>query len=121
MSASGDREPIGRLFGMTIDVHDLEVARDFWRAALGLEVEIENDEWVLFKPQPGCTDLSLQKVTESKGKKNRAHPDFRLADYPGGARLLEQLGAQTVREVIGVDNQWHIMLDPDGNEFCAIK
>lgn len=121
MNASGDREPIGRLLGVTIDVHDLELARGFWMAALGLEVEVENDDWVLFKPQPGCANLSLQKVSEVKENKNRAHLDIRLAEYPDGVRLLEELGAQSVREVIGVDNQWHIMLDPDGNEFCAIK
>lgn len=122
MSATGDYEPIAQIVGVTIDVHDLGIARSFWKAALGAEIEDESDKWVLFAPQPGCADLSLQKVPEGKEKKNRAHPDLKLTDYETGVKRLIELGAQSVREVTSTNgNQWHIMLDPDGNEFCAIR
>ncbi len=122
MSTSGDQEPIARLTGISIDVHDLEIERAFWQAALGTAISDESDKWVLFDPQPGCAGLSLQKVPEWKVKKNRAHPDLKLAGYENGVRRLEELGARRVREVIGANNlRWHIMLDPDGNEFCAIE
>ncbi len=114
--------PIARITGITIDVLDLAAARAFWKAVLGAEIEDENDVWVIFEPQPGCAALSLQKVPEAKEKKNRSHPDLKITDFESGIRRLEELGATKVQEVKSPNgNHWFVMLDPDGNEFCAIK
>ncbi|MER7049345.1 VOC family protein [Streptomyces jumonjinensis] len=66
--------------------------------------------------------LLFQDVPESKTVKNRLHIDVH-AESEGLDHLvarLESLGATRVREVDrGPAGHWWIMLDPEGNEFCA--
>ena len=66
--------------------------------------------------------LLFQDVPEGKSGKNRLHIDVHSA--PGGLDdlvvRLEKLGATRVREVDqGPAGHWWVMLDPEGNEFCA--
>lgn len=66
--------------------------------------------------------LLFQDVPERKSVKNRLHID--VHGEPGGlAELvarLESLGGTRVREVDqGPAGHWWVMLDPEGNEFCA--
>lgn len=66
--------------------------------------------------------LLFQDVPEGKTAKNRLHLDVHAG--PVGleelVRRLESLGATPVREVDkGPAGHWWVMLDPEGNEFCA--
>ncbi len=66
--------------------------------------------------------LLFQDVPEDKTAKNRLHLDVHAG--PSGLNelvaRLETLGATRVREVEkGPAGHWWIMLDPEGNEFCA--
>jgi hypothetical protein len=66
--------------------------------------------------------LLFQEVPEGKSGKNRLHID--VHSQPGGLNRLvarlERLGAVRVREVNqGPAGHWWVMLDPEGNEFCA--
>ena len=66
--------------------------------------------------------ILFQNVPEGKTAKNRLHLDIH-----GGAggldelvARLESLGATRVREVNnGPAGHWWVMMDPEGNEFCA--
>ena len=120
MGASAGSAGIGRIAEVTIDVSDLAVAREFWRAVLGVGIAEENSDWVLFENGTGGAGLSLQRVDEPKIGKSRSHVDVVLDDYEGGLQRLVGLGATAVRDVTGGGRRWWIMLDPDGNEFCAI-
>lgn len=121
MTNSETRVPIAQLFGITIDVHDLDLEKNFWQAVLGTGITAQNEEWILFEPQPGQAGFSLQKVAEGKSIKNRAHPDLKMADFVDGVRKLKALGAKEVQRVCSGDLEWVVMIDPEGNEFCAIK
>jgi hypothetical protein len=66
--------------------------------------------------------LLFQDVPEAKSGKNRLHID--IHSEPGGfdrlVARLEGLGATRVREFDkGPAGHWWVMLDPEGNEFCA--
>jgi len=66
--------------------------------------------------------LLFQNVPEGKVGKNRLHVDIH-GEHGGLDELvarLEGLGATRVREVDnGPAGHWWVMLDPEGNEFCA--
>lgn len=120
MADPENHRPIAQLAGITIDVSDLELEKEFWRTVLATEITDESDKWVIFKAQPGCAGLSLQQVPEGKTIKNRAHPDLKMADFDQGIRRLEELGAKVIRPVSSGNLRWVIMADPEGNEFCAV-
>lgn len=66
--------------------------------------------------------LLFQDVPEGKSVKNRLHID--VHSEPDGldqlVARLEELGATRVREYDqGPAGHWWLMLDPEGNEFCA--
>ncbi|MBB5938093.1 VOC family protein [Streptomyces zagrosensis] len=64
--------------------------------------------------------LLFQRVSEPKTTKNRLHLD--LHPTPGEREneiaRLEKLGASAQRRVVSAGSEWHIMTDPEGNEFC---
>jgi hypothetical protein len=69
--------------------------------------------------------MLFQNVPEDKTAKNRVHLDIDHAhgDPEKLTALVERLtalGATAVREVDeGPAGRWWVMLDPEGNEFCA--
>ncbi len=66
--------------------------------------------------------ILFQEVPESKQGKNRLHLDVHAGDMSLDAHVarLEALGATRVTEVDqGAAGHWWVLVDPEGNEFCA--
>ena len=115
-----DRDaPIARVVGVTLDVNDLELEKTFWGAALGVGIKSEVEGWAAFEVLPGFL-LDLQRVPEGKIAKNRFHFDMRVQGGIEGVRRLQDLGASIVEHREYGDNEWYVMADPEGNEFCAV-
>ncbi len=93
MSEAKANEPIALLGSTAIDVNDLELEKKFWQAVLGVEIAAEPGDYVFFKPQPGRSGLTLQKVPEGKTIKNCVHLDLEVSDLDEAIRQLEELGA----------------------------
>jgi Glyoxalase-like domain len=113
--------------------HPASLAR-FWAAALGWTVrpyDTDDLEWLAAQgltpetdisvcvdpPEPGFPTLWFNEVPEPKVGKVRIHLDVNVADATGFERLIE-LGATIVDPHPG-GNDWTVMADPEGNEFCA--
>ncbi len=111
--------PVIQVHGVTLDVNDLELEKEFWSAALGLEIYSEVEGWTGFQIAPGII-LDLQRVPEKKTGKNRSHLDVRVRNGDAGIRRLEALGAAIVEHISHGENEWYVMADPEGNEFCAV-
>jgi len=74
----------------------------------------EDDPTVLVEPSSGNSPrLWFQKVPESKVAKNRVHLDLTSADVGAEVARLAGLGAR----VLGDQERWVTMADPEGNEF----
>ncbi|MBD0292647.1 MAG: VOC family protein [Jiangellaceae bacterium] len=104
----------GRLYEVVVDCADPFQQAEWWGRVLGLDVEKG--------PRSASLDgrgtlpfdyLCLVPVPEPKAAKNRVHWDVDTADVASlvaaGARIL-----RTPDDIF-----WHIMADPEGNEFCA--
>ena len=99
---------------LCIDVADPGVAGTFWAAALGWRLEMHDDGDAHLRDDDGRIQVWLNRVPEPKTVKNRIHIDVTTTDV----QLLVDAGARLLRardEEIG----WHVLADPDGNEFCA--
>lgn len=105
---------------LTLDCSDLDRMTTFWRDAAGLVVErVIEGRYVALSGQ-GIA-LTLQRVDEPKTVKNRMHLDLLVDDLDQEMRRMESLGAtrltNTARREFG--QTWHVLADPEGNEFCV--
>lgn len=73
--------------------------------------------------QRGGVELLLQQVPEAKTGKNRLHLDLRTPHLDPEVQRLKDLGAAvlTSTPLVEHDWQWHVLTDPDGNEFCVLQ
>jgi catechol 2,3-dioxygenase-like lactoylglutathione lyase family enzyme len=99
---------------------DAEPITRWWAEVLGGEVRRdEGDDWA-YVTQPEGAPFELWvfcPVPEPKAAKNRFHLDFRAARRDAVEHLVAR-GAAVLREP---DDEigWHVLADPDGNEFCV--
>ena len=112
----------GMRIELTLDCVDLDATAAFWQAALGYAREdtIEGRYVTLSGDGPS---LTLQRVPEPKRGKNRMHVDLLVDDFDAEVTRLHALGATAVtpgpREEFG--QQWFVLADPEGNEFCVAE
>jgi predicted enzyme related to lactoylglutathione lyase len=67
--------------------------------------------------------LLLQRVDDPKTSKNRLHLDLRAADFERELDRVLAAGARRMNEEPLAEHgwTWHVLADPDGNEFCLIQ
>lgn len=107
---------LARWQDLCIDAVDADRAVQFWAPALGLTAHPHGRPGVirLAGETPGRT-VWVNTVPETKTVKNRVHLDLRVP-----LEELVALGATVLREPVG-DDQWHVLLDPEGNELCVFS
>jgi hypothetical protein len=107
----------GRLYEVVVDCADPYAQADWWAGVFGLVPEreprthhaaLEGGDALPFDY------LCFVPVPEPKVTKNRIHWDVVTADIPA----LVAKGARVLREPDS-EISWHVLADPEGNEFCA--
>ena len=110
---------------LTFDCADPKTMVAFWSAALGYELENEDEDEdgaYLSDPSGRGWSLYFQIVPEGKSVKNRLHLDLRPSDSMAAeVERMEALGASEHRFVEEGGSFWTVMLDPEGNEFCVLR
>jgi predicted enzyme related to lactoylglutathione lyase len=110
---------------VVIDCFDLDRSAQFWTAVLGYTARSAGPgTYRGLTPESGTgIDLLLQRVPDAKGEKNRLHLDLRTPDLDAEVRRVLGLGATLLtRQPVAEDGWlWHILADPDGNEFCVLQ
>ena len=116
--------PHGELL-IVIDCADLDRSAAFWSAVLGYTASpAATGPYRSLEPESGAgIDVLLQRVPDVKGEKNRLHLDLRTPDLVAEVRRVLGLGATLLTsEPVTEDGwAWHILGDPDGNEFCVLQ
>lgn len=109
-----DPVPDYRLYELVVDCADAATLAAWWARVFAATHNSESTEHsvegIVGMPFDG---LVFDDVPEPKTVKNRVHWDVNAdpADLiAAGATLLRAKGA---------DTRWHVMADPEGNEFCA--
>jgi predicted enzyme related to lactoylglutathione lyase len=121
--------PNGELV-IVIDCSDLDGAARFWAGVLGYEASPPGDSsdgsgrYRGLQPENGVgIDVLLQRVPDVKSQQNRLHLDLRTPDLDAEVRRVLGLGATLLTsDPVAEDGWlWHILADPDGNEFCVLQ
>ncbi|MEH1100442.1 VOC family protein [Micromonospora sp. CPCC 205561] len=113
-----------RVAQYTLDVADPDLMADFWAAALGYVVDAGGDGSAKLRPpddRVGAPTVWLQGSGTPKRGKNRLHLDV-VADGDPGAevRRLIGLGARPTDVGQRGDEDFTVLADPEGNEFCVL-
>ncbi len=108
---------------LVVDCQSPAAVAKFWAAVTGYVMQgpppTPDDDFVgLADPRGEGPELGFQRVPEPKTAKNRFHLDLHVADVGSEARRLEALGARRAPGYPQTDD-WAVMLDPEGNEFCV--
>ncbi len=114
-----------RITSLCIDCTDAELLARFWTAVLGWQVTERDDEGIRIQDGPDARfAIDLLVVPDPpKSGKNRLHLDVNATDREQPAELerLLALGARPVDIGQADDVSWHVLADPEGNEFCLLR
>jgi hypothetical protein len=104
-----------RISELVIDCADVEIQAAFWAAVLGY-VELGREEDAIEIGPPGVgfggpqPTLIFGPAPEPKRTKLRLYIDVNLS-----------LGARKVDVGQTGEESWHVLADPEGNEFCLLR
>ncbi|GIE32761.1 glyoxalase [Actinoplanes italicus] len=119
----GGRDDV--VLAVVLDVADLKRSAAFWAGVLGYDPGPSSPGiYRQVMPADGNgIELLLQKVAEPHSGKNRMHLDLRVPDLAVEVARVEALGARrlTSEPIEEHGWSWHVLADPDGNEFCVLQ
>lgn len=117
-----------RIGELVLGCRDPEKLAQFWCAALDSVVLGSEDDGTLeIGPREGFggpqPTIILSRRDEPEPGKSRLHIDLNPVDRDQDAELerLLSLGARPADIGQTGEEQWHVLADPEGNEFCLLK
>src|SRR3954447_1664982 len=117
-----------RFSELVVDSRDPEGLAAFWAAVLDYRVlGREDDGAVEIGPEAGfggpAPTLVFGPVGELAPTGGRLHVDVNATDRDQAAELERLLALGAVPADVGQtgDEGWHVLADPEGNEFCLLK
>jgi Glyoxalase-like domain len=116
-----------RFSELVIDCTDPQRLAEFWCEVLDFVVLDTEDGAIEIGPQAGFGGLQptliFSPTTEPKAGKLRLHIDVNPTDRDQGAELerLLELGARPADIGQTGEESWHVLIDPEGNEFCLLR
>lgn len=117
-----------RITELVLDARDPELLARFWCEVLGY-VELERVEGDIEIGPPGVgfggpqPTIVLSQTDEPKAGKLPLHIDVNATDREQDDELERLLAAGARRVDIGQTGaeSWHVLADPEGNEFCLLR
>ena len=117
-----------RISELVLGCRDPEVLARFWCEVLDFVVlDREEDGSLEIGPREGFggpqPTIILSRRDEPERGKSRLHIDINATDRDQDAELerLLKLGARPADIGQTGEESWHVLADPEGNEFCLLK
>jgi catechol 2,3-dioxygenase-like lactoylglutathione lyase family enzyme len=108
-----------RVGSVVINCADLELMSAFWSSALGLTPGplVEDGRFQVLRGEH--VNLSLQVAGTPVSARDQMHLDLYTDEQAAQVERLRSLGARLVRHNDDPDDDYVVMTDPEGNEFCV--
>ena len=117
-----------RFSELVVDSRDPESLAAFWAAVLDYRVlGREEDGSVEIGPEAGfggaVPTLVFAAVPDPTPGKVRLHIDLNATDRDQDDELERLLGLGATRADVGQTGEegWHVLADPEGNQFCLLR
>ena len=123
-----------RITTLVVDCADPERLAEFWCQVLGYEVlgdadsadELDGSVEVGPPGQPEkgpLPTLLFQPVPDPTPGKRRLHLDLNATDRDQDSQLERLLALGATHADVGQtgEESWHVLADPEGNEFCLLR
>jgi catechol 2,3-dioxygenase-like lactoylglutathione lyase family enzyme len=117
-----------RFSELVVDSRDPEALAAFWAAVLDYRViGREGDGAVEIGPEAGfggpAPTLLFAPVADPTPGKVRLHIDVNPTDREQESELGRLLGLGATRADVGQTGEegWHVLADPEGNQFCLLR
>ena len=117
-----------RISELVLGCRDPQLLARFWCEVLDFVVLSEEDDGTLeIGPREGFGGLQptiiLSVRDEPEPGKSRLHIDVNATDRDQEAELERLLALGARKADIGQtgDESWHVLMDPEGNEFCLLR
>ena len=118
---------VSRFSELVVDCQDPQRLAEFWCEVLGFVVLDTEGGAIEIGPQAGFGGLQPTLIfspsIEPKAGKLRLHIDINATDRDQDAELerLLELGARPADIGQTGEESWHVLLDPEDNEFCLLR
>ncbi|KQQ98430.1 glyoxalase [Arthrobacter sp. Leaf141] len=119
---------VSRISELVLNCADPELLSKFWCGVLGyVELDREDGSIEIGPPEVGFGGLQptiiLSPSTNPRTGRLPLHIDVNPIDRDQAAELerLLALGARPADVGQSGDEQWHVLADPEGNEFCLLR
>ena len=117
-----------RITEIVVDSRDPRSLAAWWAQVLGFEVLGEEDDGSVeigppgYEPQGEQPTLVFGPVDDPTPGKLRWHVDVNATDQDQDAELRRLLALGAVPAGVGQtgEESWHVLADPEGNEFCLL-
>jgi len=117
-----------RISELVLECRDPQVLAQFWSEVLDFVVlDQEGDGSLEIGPRTGFGGLQptiiLSPRDDPQRGKSRLHVDVNATDRDQDAELerLLALGARPADVGQTGEEAWHVLADPEGNEFCLLR
>ena len=121
MAPQRGNDGVGWVRGVVLDADDLELLAAFWGAVLGVVVAEQFDDWIMLTPAAGGAYLAFQpREVGGADSAPRLRLDVEVANLDDATQRIETLGGRLVDVVDESEFTYHLMADPEGNEFSIV-
>jgi catechol 2,3-dioxygenase-like lactoylglutathione lyase family enzyme len=114
-----------RITELVLDARDPEALAEWWCAVLGYRIVGREDDGAveIGGPDGMLPTILFAPVAEPKREKLRLHIDVNPTDREQAAELERLLGLGARPADVGQRGEadWHVLADPEGNEFCLLR
>ena len=116
-----------RFSELNVDSRDPEALAAFWAAVLDYRVLSREEGAVEIGPDAGfggaAPTLVFAPVPDPTPGKVRLHIDLNATDRDQDAELQRLLALGATPADVGQrgDEGWHVLADPEGNQFCLLR
>jgi catechol 2,3-dioxygenase-like lactoylglutathione lyase family enzyme len=106
-----------RLGSTVINCADMDLMTSFWSQALHLVPSSDGDDFCVLRGDQA--NLSLQLARTPVTARDQMHLDLYSDDQAAEVQRLIALGARFVRHHDDPADDYVVLTDPEGNEFCV--